>query len=282
VKNLRIKLTDTLGTRPAFESYPKPILWNFIRVCFVWCGEDNLLKMNPLKAKMKPYSNQMSFEGTDPLLVEKICELIPERIQYEVIKPQPLISYELTSLPSGDWLRQDMRIEQIVETSFRVTLSHNLKFTLLSCEVDSLVRFFFFIQNSEMEELTKHFSPNDFSEGNEAPLINGWVCIEFIHPSTQLLESFSSLGPGVRQLRTTFRCEGALIMTNCGAQIVKDLLIDLKLDPDSVKARELTKNQKKNRTKIVFRDPNPSSSLIEDVPFGIRLFNCLVRGRKDQ
>jgi HrpA-like RNA helicase len=281
VKNLRRNLIQTLGARPASQSYPKHILWNLIRVCFVWCGEDNILRMNPIKAKKKCYSTQMSFEGSDPLIIAKICELIPEGMKYKVYTPQPLISYELTSIPL-DLLREDEKVEQIIETSFRVTLSHNLKFTLLLCEVDSVVHLFFFIQKCEIEDLTKDFLPNALSEGIEMSLINDWVCIEFIDPSPQLLASISLMGLGVRQLRATFDLEGASIVTNGSAQIVEDLLLGLDLNPASAKSRKLTKNEKMNKTEIVFSDPNPSSALFEDVPLGIRLFNCLIRGRKEQ
>jgi hypothetical protein len=90
------------------------------------------------------------------------------------------------------------------------------------------------------------------------------------------------MGLGVRQLRATFDLEGASIVTNGSAQIVEDLLLGLDLNPASAKSRKLTKNEKMNKTEIVFSDPNPSSALFEDVPLGIRLFNCLIRGRKEQ
>jgi hypothetical protein len=183
---------------------------------------------------------------------------------------------------------------------------------------DEVDHTYFFIQNTDKNLLRQMYPLYDFvNEGVEISLTDHLLCIEFTDPTSSQVDSLSSPDPGVNYFFTEIFSDGIEVVTNCGLSLIDKYFEELNaqtnsdhdsqtlfddssqsdqdsrtlvdevsttsrfLDSDvsSEASSEMSFHQQ--RTEIVFSDLNPSSTLLKDVPLGIRLFNCLIRGRKN-
>jgi hypothetical protein len=252
---------------------PKPLLWNLLRLCFVWCGEDNLLQMNSPERGMKEV-NRMTFEGDDSLTTTKIENLIPQDLTYHRNVLMPLITYSLI-FP----IQSCPRVDEIFRSSyFQTSVSHNFKFTILSFVAGKKRQFHFFVSNQYQDYLAFHFPLLEFTNTPHQKLSAGWTLIEFVDLNPSQIKPISSSDVGVLQMMMTFHKNGLTLTTNC--QKVKSILSALSLHPTAVE--RMPQIVSRIRTEFIFCDENPPETLFPDVPKGIRLFNCLLRGRKDR
>jgi hypothetical protein len=252
---------------------PKLLLWNLLRLCFVWCGEDNLVKMNTLRSGTKD-ACQLTFEGDDSLTTMEIEDLIPHDLTYHRNVLTPLITYSLKfpirSRPQVD--------ERFKSRYFQASVFHNFKFTILSFVAGDVLHFNFFFLKKEEEYLALHFPLLNFRNIPQKRLSPEWVVIEFADLSPSQIGSISSSDVGVLQMRVASHYDGLTITTNC--HDIGSVLSTLDLHPTAVE--RMPKVDSRTRTEFIFRNDNPPDTLIPDVPKGIRLFNCLLRGRKDR
>jgi hypothetical protein len=268
---LQTLVHETCGAEAPECAITKPDLWNLIRVCLVWCGENNLLKTKPLRQKSKSESNRMTLESKDSLGLSRVLGLIPTGWEYLCLELLPTYAVVLPMT------RLNMQAFVMAFSVF--SLAHSFRFTILCCSLNLEERVFFFVPpDEELAKLSRCFSYFDFSQGRQRSLSGGWRRIEFVKLTTSQRCSLSSMGTSARQLRVVFQPWGATAMTNCDPSLVGNLFSEW--DP-SVELQGSVELQA-FRAEVVFCDSNPLSALIPDAPLGIRLFNCLLRGTRDK
>lgn len=258
-------------------AYPKTTLWNLIRICIVWCAEDNLLKLSPPSKKMKTYNQQMSIAAKDSKYFPHILNLIPPDLKYNVSKTT--FFYKLNILFVD--ILQHSNLNEIIETFFKFS-QNNFQFSIFCYRLEDDYRVNFFVKEENKEIPLKYFNAFDFSKCSAYDLGDGWILIEISNPTKNQVQSLCNpLKITIPHLIIIFddKVNYTQVKTNTQLEILEELFF---IWNQNVSSNVIEERNEFNNWEIYFCDPNPSINLIDDVPLGIRLFNFLIRGYKDR
>jgi HrpA-like RNA helicase len=284
-KYLGTRVADACNLRPREGSRPSKLqVWNLIRACLVWSGEENILKMVPIKKKSKEYVNEMCLKECDQILLSKVVELIPPKAEYYVLL-DGLVTF--TARFSISDLLEWVELPQFLDTYATFSQLQSFKVTVLTTRrednVDPVPSAYIFFLRRDKEEMRSNFPMFDFDQGVPFMFRNGWMALKFLLLKRWVFESFiDSVNPNFPLMQVSFH-DHTTIITNrsSGVVMIENLFADWKI-PLNSPIEEAPLDLPKPITKIVFRNSNPPATLFQDVPLEIRLFNFLLQGRKDR
>lgn len=268
VEVLRARVKDA-GIKHSSEVQSRSLLWDLIRVCFIWCGDDNILRQDQAQKNRRNFVYHMCMNSSFQPGIKK---LIPPHLKYKILNPQALYRINVTPKTLSEYLSSQSQFVQF----FR---RHEFTVSILEYELnDSPVVIFYFFQK-EFVRLQHCFSSVNFSKGIHTQGPEGWVYVEFIGSDTGPLRRV--LGEEITPYHFYIKIEESIVIkTNAGAKIVKSFASFLNLSSESI---QVDRNKGWSENRLTFLETvNPPETIIADVPQGIRLFNFLCQGRKDR